>query len=154
LALHSSGASQGVDLLRSLFACTNANQAATCTCNTRPRISLHHIVNHSSQPGETIHRSSDALVLRKVGGAQGGYIPGMTGSLGAAGPRMCHLSPWTPLITVPEAVVRRLIGSVLPSTRVGRCAGPPPCRVMHMLCSGTPRIASGKRLSRAVEQVT
>jgi hypothetical protein len=32
-------------------------------CNTRPRISPHHIVNHSSQPGVTIHRSSDGPVL-------------------------------------------------------------------------------------------
>jgi hypothetical protein len=31
--------------------------------NTRPRVSPHHVVNHSSQPGATIHRSSDALVL-------------------------------------------------------------------------------------------
>jgi hypothetical protein len=46
-----------------LFTCTNANQAAPCTCNTRPRVSPHHVVNHSSQPGATIHRSSDAPVL-------------------------------------------------------------------------------------------
>jgi hypothetical protein len=46
-----------------LFTCTNANQAATCTCNARPRVSPHHVVNHSSQPGATIHRSSDAPVL-------------------------------------------------------------------------------------------
>jgi hypothetical protein len=47
-----------------LSTCTNTNQAATCTCNTRPRVSPHHVVNHSSQLGVTIHRSSDALVLR------------------------------------------------------------------------------------------
>jgi hypothetical protein len=46
-----------------LFTCTNANQAATCTCNTRPRVSPHHVVNHSSHQGATIHRSSDAPVL-------------------------------------------------------------------------------------------
>jgi hypothetical protein len=52
-----------LDLSHPLFICTNANQAATCTRNTRPRVSPHHIVNHSSQPVATIHQSSDALVL-------------------------------------------------------------------------------------------
>jgi hypothetical protein len=65
LSLHSSEAPQGIDLSHSLFTCTNANQAATCTCNTRPRISPHHVVNHSSQAGATIHRSSNALVLSR-----------------------------------------------------------------------------------------
>jgi hypothetical protein len=63
LSLHSSEEPRGIDLSRSLCTCTNANQATTCTCNTQPRITPHHIVNHSSQPGATIHRSSDALVL-------------------------------------------------------------------------------------------
>jgi hypothetical protein len=63
LSLHSSEAPQGIDLLRPLFTCTNANQAATCTCNTSPRVSPHHVVNHSSQPGATVDRSSDASVL-------------------------------------------------------------------------------------------
>jgi hypothetical protein len=63
LSVHSSEAPQGIDLSRSLFTCTNANHSGTCTCNTRPRVSPHHIVNHSSQPGATIHRSSDAPVL-------------------------------------------------------------------------------------------
>jgi hypothetical protein len=63
LSIHSSEAPQGIDLSRQLFTCTNANQAATCTCNTRPRVSPHYVVNHSSQSGATIHRSSDALVL-------------------------------------------------------------------------------------------
>jgi hypothetical protein len=58
LSLYSSEAPQGIDLSRSLFTCTNANQATTCTCNTRPRVSPHHVVNHSSQPGATIHQSS------------------------------------------------------------------------------------------------
>jgi hypothetical protein len=61
--LHSSDAPQGIDLLRSLFTCTNANQAATCTYNTRPRVSPHHIVNHSSQLGATIHRHWDTPIL-------------------------------------------------------------------------------------------
>jgi hypothetical protein len=51
------GGPQGIDLSRPLFTCTNANHAATYTCNTRPRVSPHHVVNHSSQPGPTIHRS-------------------------------------------------------------------------------------------------
>jgi hypothetical protein len=62
--LLSSEAPQGIDLSRPLFTCTNANQAATCTCNTWLRVSPHHVVNHSSQPGMTIHRSSDAPVLK------------------------------------------------------------------------------------------
>jgi hypothetical protein len=41
------------------------NQAATCTYNTRPRVNPHHVVNHSSQPGATIHRSLDAPVLSR-----------------------------------------------------------------------------------------
>jgi hypothetical protein len=63
VSLHSTEAPQGIDPSRPLFTYTNANQAATCTCNTRPRVSAHDIVNHSSQPRATIHRSSDALVL-------------------------------------------------------------------------------------------
>jgi hypothetical protein len=63
LSLHSSEASQGIDISRPLFTCTNANQAATCTCNTQPRVSPHHVVNHSSQPGATIHRSSDPVLI-------------------------------------------------------------------------------------------
>jgi hypothetical protein len=61
------------------------------------------------------------LWARKVGGAQGGHMLGAASSLGAAGPGMCRLSPWMPLITGPKAVVGRLLGSVLPSTRVDSC---------------------------------
>jgi hypothetical protein len=53
-------------------------------------------------------------------------MPGASGSPGVAGSGMCHLSPRTPLITAPEAVVGRLPGSVLPDTRVGRCGRPTP----------------------------
>jgi hypothetical protein len=63
LSLHSSEALQGIDLSRPLFTCTNANQAATCTCNTQPIVRPHHVVNHSSQLGATNHRSSNAPVL-------------------------------------------------------------------------------------------
>jgi hypothetical protein len=42
----------------------HTNQAATYTCNTQPRVSLHHVANHSSHQGATIHWSSDAVVLR------------------------------------------------------------------------------------------
>jgi hypothetical protein len=48
----------GIDLSRLFFTSTNANQAATYTCNTRPRVSPQNVVNHSSQ-GTTDHRSSD-----------------------------------------------------------------------------------------------
>jgi hypothetical protein len=65
LSLHSSEAPQGIDLSLSLFTCTNANQVATCTCNTWPTVSPHHVFNYSSQPRETIHRSSDAPVLNQ-----------------------------------------------------------------------------------------
>jgi hypothetical protein len=57
------GGPAGHRLSHLLFTCTNANQAATCTCNTRRRVSPDHVVNHSSQPGATIHWSSDIPVL-------------------------------------------------------------------------------------------
>jgi hypothetical protein len=63
LSLHSLDAPQGIDLSRPLFTCTNANQDATYTCNTRPRVSPHHVVNHLSQLGATIHQTSDAPAL-------------------------------------------------------------------------------------------
>jgi hypothetical protein len=63
LSLHSPEAPQGIDLSRPFFTCTNTNQAATCTCNTRLRVSPHHGFNHSSQPGVTIHQSSEPPVL-------------------------------------------------------------------------------------------
>jgi hypothetical protein len=49
----------GNDLSRLFFTCTNTSQAATYTCNTKPRISPHNVVNHSSHKAETIHRSSN-----------------------------------------------------------------------------------------------
>ncbi len=52
------GGHTGIDLSRLFFTCTNAKQAATCTCNTRPRVSPHHVVNHSSLRSDT--QSSDA----------------------------------------------------------------------------------------------
>jgi hypothetical protein len=55
LSLHGSEASQGLVLSRSLFTCTNSNQAATCTCNTRLRVSPYHVVNHSSHQEAIIH---------------------------------------------------------------------------------------------------
>jgi hypothetical protein len=47
------------DLSRLFFTCTNTSQAATCTCNTKSRISPHNVVNHSSHKEATIHRSSN-----------------------------------------------------------------------------------------------
>jgi hypothetical protein len=57
------GGPTSIDLSRSLCTCTNTSQVATCTCNTRPRVSPHHIVNHSSQSRATIHRYTDAPIL-------------------------------------------------------------------------------------------
>jgi hypothetical protein len=42
------GGLTGIDLSQLFFTCTNENQAATYTCNTRTRVSPHHVVNHSS----------------------------------------------------------------------------------------------------------
>jgi hypothetical protein len=56
------------------------------------------------------------LQARRVGGVRGHNMSGAAGSLGVAGPMIHFLSPWTPLITAPEAVVGRLIGSVSPGT--------------------------------------
>jgi hypothetical protein len=73
---------------------------------------------------------------------------GAAGSGGAAGPVIHRLMPWTPLITYFEAVVGRFLGWFRPTRRlIGATdplggAGPPPCRVMHQLRSGAPRIAS------------
>jgi hypothetical protein len=39
------------------FTFTNTSQAATCTYNTWPRVSPHHVVNHSSCQEATFHRS-------------------------------------------------------------------------------------------------
>jgi hypothetical protein len=47
------------DLSRLFFTCTNTSQAATCTSNIEPRISLHNVVNHSSHQEATIHQSSN-----------------------------------------------------------------------------------------------
>jgi hypothetical protein len=51
------GGLTGDDLSRLFFTCTNTSQAATCTCNTQPRICPHNVVNHSSHKEATIHRS-------------------------------------------------------------------------------------------------
>jgi hypothetical protein len=50
----------------------------------------------------------------------GGHTLGAAAPLGTAGPVMCRLSPWTLLITAPEVVVGRLLGSVSPGTLVDR----------------------------------
>jgi hypothetical protein len=53
------GGLTGNDLSRLFFTCTNTSQAATCTCNTWPRISPHNIVNYSSHQEVTIHQASN-----------------------------------------------------------------------------------------------
>ena len=42
------GGHSGKELSRLFFTCNNANQAASYTCSTRPRVSPHNVVNHSS----------------------------------------------------------------------------------------------------------
>jgi hypothetical protein len=59
LVFSTPGGLTGDDLLRFFFTCTNTSQAATCTCNTWPRISPHNIVNPSSHKEATIHWSSN-----------------------------------------------------------------------------------------------
>jgi hypothetical protein len=57
LVFSTPGGLTGNDLSCLFFTCTNTSQAATCTCNTQPRISPHNIVNHSSHKEATIHQS-------------------------------------------------------------------------------------------------
>jgi hypothetical protein len=59
LVFSTPGGLTGDDLSRLFFTCTNTSQAATCTCNTEPRISPRNIVSHSSHKEATIHRSSN-----------------------------------------------------------------------------------------------
>jgi hypothetical protein len=59
LVFSTPGGLTGDDLSRLFFTCTNTSQAATCTCNTLPRISPHNVVNHSSDKEATINRSSN-----------------------------------------------------------------------------------------------
>jgi hypothetical protein len=47
LVFFTPGGLTGNDLSRLFFTCTNTSQAATCTCNTWPKISPHNVVNHS-----------------------------------------------------------------------------------------------------------
>jgi hypothetical protein len=69
----------------------------------------------------------------------GPNITGATGSRCAAGPVIHRLSPLTPLITTPEAVEGRCLGSVLPGMTVGRCGQPSRCgRPSSVLCDEPP----------------
>jgi hypothetical protein len=56
-----------------------------------------------------------------VSGARGPKI------IGAVGPMIHRVSAWMPLITAPEAVVARCLGSVSPGTSIGRCGRPSGC---------------------------
>jgi hypothetical protein len=51
-------------------------------------------------------------------------MSGAAHSLGAAGPMIHRLSPWTPLITAPKVVVGRFLGPVSLGTRMDRCDRP------------------------------
>jgi hypothetical protein len=42
------GGLTSIDLSHLFFTCTSTNQAATITCNTKPRVSPHNVVNHLS----------------------------------------------------------------------------------------------------------
>jgi hypothetical protein len=52
---------------------------------------------------------------------------GAAESRGATGPVIHHLLTWTLLILAPEAVVGRLLASVLVGMAVGRCGRPSRC---------------------------
>jgi hypothetical protein len=81
------------------------------------------------------------LYARRVGGACGDNMSGAVGSGGASDPMIHRLSPWTPLITVPEVVVGRFVGSVSPSTSVDRCSRPSRCgRPTFVLCDAPPSL--------------
>jgi hypothetical protein len=59
LVFSTPGGLSGNDLSCLFFTCTNTSQVATCTCNTSPSISPHHVVNHSSHQEATYHQSSN-----------------------------------------------------------------------------------------------
>jgi hypothetical protein len=59
LVFSTPGGLTGDDLSRLFFTCTNTGQAATCTCNTYPRISPHNVVNHPSHKEVTTHWCSN-----------------------------------------------------------------------------------------------
>jgi hypothetical protein len=67
LVFFTPGGLTGNDLSRLFFTYTNTSQAATCTCNTWPRISPHNVVNHSSHKEATIHRSSNHTWSSELG---------------------------------------------------------------------------------------
>jgi hypothetical protein len=66
-------------------------------------------------------------LARKVGGARGANKFSAAGSLGAAGPMIHRLSPWTPIITNLKVVVGRFLRSVSPIMRMDRCVQPSRC---------------------------
>jgi hypothetical protein len=75
------------------------------------------------------------LYARRVGGAHGDNMSGVADSIGVIDPMIHRLSPWTPLITAPEAVVGWLLGSVSPSTPMDRCS-----RCTSMPCDAPPTL--------------
>jgi hypothetical protein len=64
------------------------------------------------------------LLARRVGGACEENMLGAVGSLGAAGPVMCRLSPWTLLITTLEADIGWLLRLASPGKLVDWCGRP------------------------------
>jgi hypothetical protein len=158
LSLHFSEAPQGIDVLLPLFTCTNANQVATCTCNTRPRVSPHHVINHSSQPGATNHRSSDALVLTRH---RNFSWRSRRASAPSCIPRRCRPTP-TPAIIRPQCAPRPRSTSSLASPAAGVIGirRPPrrPSQELHcglpilsrVLCANQGQICEGSNLSKGL----
>jgi hypothetical protein len=66
---------------------------------------------------------------------QGRSMPCAASPLGASGPVIHRLSHWMPLITTPEVVVGRLLGSISLDTSVDRSGWPipVPCDAPTML---------------------
>jgi hypothetical protein len=59
LVFSTPGSLTGNELSCLFFTCTNTSHAATCTCNTLPRISPDQVVKNTSHQEATIHRSSN-----------------------------------------------------------------------------------------------
>jgi hypothetical protein len=76
-----------------------------------------------------------------VGGAHGENMSDAASSLGAVGPMIPHLLPWTSLITAPKPVEGRFLGSVSPDTRMDRCDRPSRCgRPTSVPCDAPPTL--------------
>jgi hypothetical protein len=76
LVFSTPGGLTSYELLGLFFTCTNTSQAATCTCNTWPRVSPHNVVNHSSYLEVTTHRSSNHIGPQvSIGSPENHWVP-------------------------------------------------------------------------------